>query len=289
MIVIPGPSSLNLGAKVAEIAGCRRVDLDYKTFPDGESYIRLREAVAGEAVALVHTTFPQQDKRLIELLLLTDALKDMGAKKVTVIAPYMAYARQDMRFRDGETVSIKTLFKLIEGAGADQFITVDVHKESTLSAFSIKAKNLYASEVIGKYIRDLNLKSPYILSPDKGAIMIAKRVAEIVGAEYGNFEKSRDRITGAITVKGERVDASGRDIAIVDDMISTGGTIASAAKMMKDRGASRVMAFCTHPLLVAGARERMKISGVDEVLGTDTVESEISAISVAPLIVKGLS
>jgi len=288
MIVIPGPSAVKLGESIASIMGCRKVAVEYKCFPDGESYQRVTESVKGEDVVLIDTTYPQQDKRLIELLLLIDSLKDLGASRVRVVVPYMAYARQDTRFRDGEAISIRTIFKLIEAAGADEFYTVDVHKEATLSAFKIKVKNLYATDVMADYLRLRDLADPYILSPDKGAIMIAKRVGERLGAEYGNFEKSRDRITGAITVRGKKVDAKGRDVVICDDLISTGSTIANAAKILKEDGAKSVIAVCSHPLLVAGALERMRGAGVDEVLGTDTVETAISKISVAPLIAKGL-
>jgi ribose-phosphate pyrophosphokinase len=203
-----------------------------------------------------------------------------------VVVPYMAYSRQDTRFRDGEAVSINTIFRLIEAAGADEFYTVDIHKEFSLGAFKIKAKNLYATEVIADHLKGMGLDEPYVLAPDKGALDIAKRIGKRLGAEYGNFEKARDRITGAITVKGERIDARGRDVVITDDLISTGRTIANACKILREGGARRVIAVCSHPLLVAGAYERMKGAGLDEVLGTDTVDSEVSKIPVAPLIAK---
>jgi ribose-phosphate pyrophosphokinase len=286
MIVVPGPSSPKLGKGVAEIMGARVVPVEYKNFPDDESYVRVTGGVKGEDVVLVHTTYPQPDKRLVELLLLIDALKDLDAASIRVVVPYMAYARQDTRFREGEAVSIRTLFKAIEGAGCSEFYTIDLHKEFSLDAFSIKAKNLYASEAIASHLKGMGLGEPYVLSPDKGALDIAKRVADLLGAEYGHFEKTRDRITGAISVKGERVEARGRSVVITDDLISTGGTIANACRLVKDAGAERVIAVCSHALLVAGAYERMKASGVDEVLGTDTIEGEVSKISVAPLIAR---
>lgn len=289
MIIVPGPSSQELGRRVAERISADVVEVEYKNFPDGESYQRIAGIVQGEEVALVQTTYPQQDKRLIELLLLIDALKDLGARKVKAVVPYMAYARQDTRFREGEAVSIKTLFRMIEAAGADEFYTVDLHKEASLSTFRIRARNLYGTEVIAEHVSKMGLKDPYVLSPDRGAIMIARRLGERLGAEYGNFEKTRDRITGAITVKGEAVRINGRDAVIVDDLISTGGTIANAARILKEGGAGRIVAACTHPLLVAGALERMQAAGVDEVLGTDTVVSPVSRISVAPLIARELA
>ncbi|MCX8182520.1 MAG: ribose-phosphate diphosphokinase [Candidatus Methanomethyliaceae archaeon] len=289
MIVVPGPSSIKLGLKVAEILSVRRVDVEYKNFPDGESYLRLSEAVNGEDVVLIHTTYPQPDKRVLELLLLINTLKDLGARYVKAVVPYMAYARQDSRFREGEAISINTIFKLIERAGADEFLTVDIHKEFSLKVFGIKAKNIPAAESIAEYLKDMDLVRPYILSPDKGALKIAQSIGERLGAEYGNFEKTRDRISGAITVKGERVEAKNRDIIIADDLISTGGTIASASKIVKGEGARRVIAVCTHPLLVGDALSKMKAAGVDEIIGTDTIESEVSRITVAKLIAKELS
>src|SRR5512136_2772137 len=286
MIVVPGPSSPKLGKGVAEIMGARVVPVEYKNFPDGESYVRVAGVVKGQDVVLVHTTYPQPDKRLVELLLLIDALKDLDAASIRVVVPYMSYARQDTRFREGEAVSIRTLFQAIEGAGCDEFYTIDLHKEFSLEAFSIKAKNLYASEAIASHLKGMGLGEPYVLSPDKGALDIAKRIADLLGAEYGHFEKTRDRITGAISVKGERIEARGRSVVITDDLISTGGTIANACRLVKEAGAKRVIAVCSHALLVAGAYERMKASGVDEVLGTDTIEGEVSKISVAPLIAR---
>lgn len=262
------------------------VPVEYKSFPDGESYVRVTGTVKGEDVVLVHTTYPQPNKRIVELFLLIDALNDLGARSIRAVVPYMAYARQDTRFRDGEAISIMTLFRAIERAGCKEFYTVDLHKELSLEAFSIKAKNVYASEAIASHLGRMGLKEPYILSPDKGALGIAKRVAELLGAEYGHFEKTRDRITGAISVRGERIEARGRPVVITDDLISTGGTIANACRLVKDAGAERVLAVCSHPLLVGGAYERMKESGVDDILGTDTIEGDVSRISVAPLIAR---
>jgi ribose-phosphate pyrophosphokinase len=275
-----------LGRGVAEALGAEVVPVEYKNFPDGESYVRVTGRVRAEDVVLIQTTYPQPDKRLIELLLIIDALRDLGAARIRVAVPYMAYARQDSRFREGEAVSIKTLFRTIEAAGCSEFYTVDLHKEVSLEAFRVRAKNVYASEAIASHLEGMGLSEPYILSPDKGAIDIARRVAERLGAEYGHFEKTRDRITGAISVRGERLEVKGRPVVITDDLISTGGTIANAAKLVKEAGGDRVVAVCTHPLLVSGAFERMRASGVDEILGTDTIEGEVSKISVAPLLAR---
>ncbi|MDH5806352.1 MAG: ribose-phosphate diphosphokinase [Candidatus Methanomethylicaceae archaeon] len=288
MIVIYGPSSLKLGERVANQLNVKGLKIDHKIFPDGESYIRIPENIVGEDIVLIHSTYPNQDKRIIELLLTIDALRDLGAKSIKVIVPYLAYARQDSRFRDGEAISINTILKLIEKIGADEFLTIDIHKEHSLNILKIKAKNIMAIDAIADFLKKIDLDTPFILSPDKGGLERAKLLGEKLGLEYGYFEKIRDRISGAITMKGKEVDFNNRDVIIIDDVISTGGTIASACKIAKERRAKKVIAICTHALLINNAVERMKLSGIDDIIATDTVEGEYSKISVAQLIAREL-
>lgn len=288
MIILYGPSSLKLGEKVANQLNVKSLKIDHKIFPDGESYIRIPENIVEEDVALIYSTYPNQDKRIIELLLTIDALRDLGAKTIKVIVPYLAYARQDSRFRDGEAISINTILKLIESVGASEFLTVDIHKEYSLSILKIKAKNIMAVDAIADFLRRMHLDAPYILSPDKGGLERAKLLGEKLGLEYGYFEKMRDRITGAITMQGKEVDFNNRDVIIIDDVISTGGTIASACKIAKEGNAKKVIAVCTHALLINNAVERMKLAGIDDIIATDTVEGEYSKITVAQLIAREL-
>ncbi|MCQ5337062.1 MAG: ribose-phosphate diphosphokinase [Candidatus Methanomethylicia archaeon] len=287
MIIVPGIASINLSKKLAKIMNAKIANLEYKIFPDGESYIRIVDDVKDDVV-IVNSTYPNQDKRLIELFLLIDNLKDLGAKKIKVVVPYIAYARQDMRFREGEVISINTILKLIEKIGADEFITIDIHKEHSLNTIKIKAKNLNAIEVIADYLKNISFNEPYVLAPDKGALERAKKLGEIMKCEYGYFEKYRDRISGAIRIEGIDIDFKDRDVIIVDDVISTGGTIANTAKIVKEKGAKRIIAICTHALLIKDALEKMKNAGVDEIISTDTVENEFSKITVAPLIAREL-
>lgn len=286
MIVFYGPYSSKLGEKVAKQLNAESVEVEHKIFPDGESYIRVPIDVKEEEVLLIQSTYPNQDKRIIELLLMIDTLKDLGVKKLKVIVPYMAYARQDARFREGEAISIRTILRLIEAAGADEFFTVDIHKERSLDVLKIRAKNIMAVSAIAEFLKNMDLKSPFILSPDKGGLERAKLLGEKLRLEFGYFEKIRDRISGAITMKGEEIEFNGRDVVIIDDVISTGGTIATACKIAKKKGARKVIAVCTHALLIDNAVEKIRLAGVDDIIATDTIEGEFSKITVAHLLVR---
>ena len=288
MIIIPGPASQILGFKIGRLLKANVVPLDYKRFPDGEAYIRIDGDIQGEHIAVVQSTFPT-DPHLIELFLLLDTVKDLGASKITAIVPYLAYARQDKRFRPGEAISIKTIIRLIENLGVDELYTIDIHEEAILSEFKMPIVNLSAMGAIGSYLKKYDLKDPYIVSPDQGAEFLAKEVAKILNADFSCIFKKRDRITGEIETEVVDLDVKERDTVIVDDIISTGGTIVNAAKMLKSQGASRVFVGTTHALLIQNARTRIMQAQVDEIIGTDTVLSEVSKISVAPLIANALA
>jgi len=215
-------------------------------------------------------------------MMMLDLARDLNAKKVAAIVPYLGYMRQDKRFQPRECISAKTVAKLIDSLKPDLFITVDIHSDTVLSYFQTKALNVSSMAQIGRWLKDQNLTNPLIVSPDLGAIDRAKEVTSNIGyGDYDYLEKKRDIATGAATTREKTIDAADRDVVIIDDIISTGGTIANAAKIAKRAGARRVIAACTHALLVGDSRKRMTEAGVDQIVGTDTVESDVSLISVA--------
>ena len=289
MIVVPGPASQDLGRKVAEMLKSRVVSVVFKIFPDGESYLRLDGDVKGEEVVIVQTTGPPQDAHIIQLFLMTDAAKDLGAERVTAVVPYLAYARQDERFLPGEAISIETFIKLIEASGTDRFLTVNIHKEDVLKRFSIPAENLSAITLLAEYFKNKGLVGAFSLAPDKGALEMAKEADKILNGGCGWLRKERDRLTGEIRVEAKKFDIEGRDVVVFDDIISTGGTIAAAVEMLKIQGANRVYAACAHPLLVGEAQRKIMQSGAEEIVGTDCVPSPLSVVSVAPLIAATLA
>ncbi|MFH0849193.1 MAG: ribose-phosphate diphosphokinase [archaeon] len=282
-MVIAGPASENLGNSVAQLTGSHAVRVENKIFPDGESYIRFEETIDDEVV-VVQSTYTPQDKHLMELFLILDAAREQGAHTITAVVPYLAYARQDKQFRSGEALSAKTVLRLIESSGATRFVTFDVHNTDILTYSRIRTVNLSAMPAIAEYFAKLDLKRPLVLAPDVGSSDRAKAVAEKLGANHDFFEKRRDRVTGEVRTVEKSIDIRGRDAIIVDDIISTGSSIENVASIIKREGAGRIFAACTHPLLREGVIERLSRAGVDLVVGTDCVRSDISKISVAPLI-----
>jgi len=289
MIVVPGPASQNLGRKVAEILHAQIIPIKIKFFPDGEYALRFEGELAGEEVTLVQTTGPPQDKNLMQLLLMLDAAKDLGAKRITAVIPYLAFARQDKRFLQGEVISAETIAKLIEVFAIDRFITINVHSENTLKRLSTPTENLSAIPLLATHFRNMGLDGAFSLSPDKGAIKLAEEANNVLEGGYGWLHKERDRYTGEIKIEDKSLNVKARDVIVFDDIISTGGTIARAVKMLKNQGARRVYTACAHPLLVGDAKNKILQSGAEEIFATDSVPSTVKTVSLAPLIAEALA
>lgn len=289
MIVIPGPASEELGRKVAELLEAKVAPVVFKRFPDGESYIRLNADFKGEDVAIIQTTSPPQDTHLMQMLLMVDTAKNLEARKVVAVVPYLAYARQDKRFLEGEAVSIETVIKLLEASGTDEFLTVNTHEENVLRKFSVPAKSLSAMPLLAEYFKKRGLTEAFSLAPDRGASELAKEAAEILGGGYGWLRKERDRLTGEISTEEKILDVKDKDAVVFDDIISTGGTVAAAVEILKRQGAEKVYAACAHPLLIGEAQKRIMQSGADGIVGTDCVPSPVSIVSVATLIADALA
>ena len=289
MIIVPGPSSASLGRRMAEILEAKLVSVAFKKFPDGESYLRFEDEVAGEEVVVVQSTGPPQDTSLIQLLILIDAAKDLGAKRVTAVVPYLAYARQDKRFLPGEAISIQTVGKLLKAAGVDELLTVNVHEEKVLKNFGFPAESVSAMSLLAEYFKSKGFQGAFALAPDRGAVQLAVEAAEVLGGEYGWLEKKRDLYTGETKTEEKTLNVSGKDVIIFDDIISTGGTVANAVKILKKQGARRVFAACAHPLMIGNAKEKILQSGAEGIVGTDSVPSDVTVVSLAPLLAKVLA
>jgi len=289
VILVPGPASQSLGQKVAETLNAQIVPVNLKSFPDGEYCLRFDGELGDEEVVVVQSTGPPQDTNLMQLLLMLDAAKDLGAEKVTAVVPYLAFARQDKRFLQGEVVSAETFVKLIEACGTDQFITVNIHSENTLKRFSVQTENLSAITLLAEHFKNRGLDGAFSLSPDKGAVELAEEADRVLGGGCGWLRKERDRFTGEIQVEEKSLNVKGRDVIVFDDIISTGGTIARAVKMLKTQGARRVYAACVHPLLIGEAKQKILQSGAEEIVGTDSIPSAVKTVSLAPLIAEALA
>lgn len=292
-ILIVGPASQILGIRIAQKLNIRYFNTESKTFPDGENYLRINldneSLIEGKEVIIVQSTGPSssgnQNARLFELLMMIDSVKRMGAEKIVVVIPYLAYARQDKIFRPGESKFANLILRLIDSMRIDEVFVVDVHAPKILEEIQCKWINIDSMKVLADYIKSLDVKDLVVVAPDKGAVerskAFAKHFGENVPVEY--FEKIRDVKTGEITMTG-KLNLKNKDVVVSDDIIATGGTMAKAIKLSKDSGANRVFAVATHALLLQNAKFRIIKAGANEIIGTDSIDNEASKVSLSKAI-----
>ena len=284
MKIVLGPASIELADKISKFTGIESVSVAHKTFPDGENYIRLESDVEGEHLVIVQTTCSPQDSRLIQLAFMAAAAKRNKAKKVTAVVPYLAYARQDKIFLKGENISIETVSRMLRSAGVDQLLTVNIHEANALKLFPFPAKSTSAISLIANHFVQKGIENAFALSPDKGAMEIAQQAQQVLKGDVGYLEKSRDRYTGQTTQTAAHLGVEGKTVIIFDDIISTGGTIVGAAKILQEKGASKIYAACVHGLLIGDAEKRILDAGVEEIVATDSVPTDKMRVSLAPLL-----
>jgi len=278
MYVLGGTSAKNVAGNLANKIQQPLLQATYKRFPDDEFYVRILDDIAGEDVLIVQTAYP--DPKIVELLLMQDAVHDAGAKKITVVLPYFGYSRQDKKFKEGESISARAVAQHIS-MYADYVITVDPHKEHILKFFSVPAYSCSAVSTIAQYLKEKNID--FVLAPDNGAKERAKEAATLIDCEYDYLEKTR--VDGTIVkITPKKLDVRGKHVAIIDDIISTGGTMANSIKELKKQGAKTVSIACTHGLFVGGAKEKLLSADCDEIISTDTIETEFSKVSAADCI-----
>ena len=288
MIIVPGPASTELGRKIADGLRARVVPVEFKRFPDGESYIRLDGSVADKDVAIVQTTGPPQNENLVQLLLMADDAKDMEARSITAVVPYFAYARQDSRFRPGEALSAKTIVAMLKTCGVSRIISVNSHNPAILKTLAMPVQDLSAITLLAQYFKKQGFNKAFSLSMGKKGLPTAVEASRVLGGEHSYVPTQRDRITGNVTIEKKQLPVRDCDVIIFDDIISSGGTMMKAVSWVKDQGAKKIYVACVHPLLLTDVKERILKSGADGVVGTDTVSSAVSVVSVAPLIVRAL-
>jgi len=250
------------------------LEVEIKKFPDGEKYVRVLGD--GNKAIVVQSTFSPQDEHLIELLLLGDALKEKGFEKLIAVVPYLAYSRQDRVTKDGEPISVRAVMTAI-GIYYDELYVFDLHNPRTLEFFPGKAVNLSPARAIANYFKD-KIGEGIVLAPDKGALERAKAVAEILNVEFSHFEKKRISPT-EVQMTPVDIDVTGKNVLIVDDIISTGGTMIRAANILKKMGVKKIYVTATHGVFAEGAIERVS-KAVDELAVTNTIPTPVSKISI---------
>jgi ribose-phosphate pyrophosphokinase len=278
MYIIGGTASKTVAEDLSKELNVPLANTISKRFPDEEFYFRILDDINGKHVIIVQTTYP--DLNIIELFLLQNAVEEAGAKEISIVIPYFGYARQDTKFQNGEPISAKAMANLIS-LNADTVITVDPHKEHILDFFSTSAHSCSAIPELAKYLKKKNIDM--ILAPDKGALERAKQASEIIGCDFDYMEKTR--IDGTtIEIKPKELDSQNKNVAIIDDIISTGGTMAKSIQQLKKHGAKNVYVACTHGLFAGNAIKKLSSAGCKEIIATDTIQSKFSKVKIAPSI-----
>ena len=280
-LVLAGPASEELGRSVAEKLGLQLVGAEFKVFPDGETRFTLSEKVSGKGVLLVQSTHAPVDQHLFQLLLAAHQLSEEGAK-VTAVVPYLAYARQDKEFLPGEGVTLGVVAHLMRSVGVRRLVTVDIHSAEGLALFSFPTYSVSAVPSLVSYVKDeLALKDPVVISPDFGGSKRTEAFAQLYGARYLQMSKTRDRTTGDVSVKESRLEVEGKEVIIVDDIISTGGTVRAAAEAVLKQGANKALAICVHGLFVGDAIQMLEGAWAGPIICTNTVPGKYSKVDVA--------
>jgi len=285
--VVSGNASTDLAKRIARKLKSPYIKTEKKVFPDGESKITINQIPKKSIVVVVQSTYPPVDSNLLELLSIVSKVQKFSSKVYAVI-PYMGYARQDREFLGGEIVTISVVGKLLRAAGVKKVLTVDIHSKIALKELKISSENVSAMDVLVKHFKKLKMKEPLVVSPDMGGQERAKKFAILLKTDFIALKKHRDRKTGKVNILSDRVNVKNRDLVLVDDMISTGGSIVKATQFLKKQKCRRVFVACTHALLVNDAAKKIKKAGVSQIVSTNTIPGESAKVDVSRVIADAL-
>ncbi len=285
--VFSGTANPEFSKAVAKYLSIPLSEATINRFSDGEINVQISESVRGRDVFIIQSTCAPANANLMELLIMTDALRRSSANTITAIVPYFGYARQDRKAAPRVPITAKLVANLFETAGIDRVVTVDLHAGQIQGFFDIPVDNLYGSIVFKDYLQRKNLPNPIIASPDIGGVARARNFAKQLDLDLVIIDKRREKANES-EVMNIIGNVEGKDVILIDDMIDTAGTIVKAASALKQNGAASVMAFCTHPVLSGPAYERIDKGELDELVVTDTIplkqkSEKITVLSVAHL------
>ena len=285
--VIGGNASEDIAKRLAKKLKAKFVSSELRIFPDGESKVTISGKPKGKII-VVNSTYPPVDTNLMQTLSLISKARQFS-KNVVCAIPYMGYARQDREFLPGEIVTLSVIAKLLAAAGASKVIVVDMHSMLGLRHFKIPIRNVSAVPELANHLKKLRLKDPLVVSPDLGGKERAKEFAKFYGTSYIALQKQRDRKTGKVQIMTANLNGvKGRDLVLVDDMISTGGSIVKATQFLKKQKCGRVFVACTHALLIDDAEKKIKKSGVSAIISANTIPGNTSIVDVSGVIAKAI-
>ena len=281
--VVGGSASSDLAKKIARKLKAPYIKTEKKTFPDGESKITINQIPKKSIVLVVQSTYPPVDTNLLELISIVSKIQKFSSK-VYAIIPYMGYARQDREFLGGEIVTIGVVGRLLKASGVKKILTVDMHSKLALKELNISSENVSAMGELVKYFQKMGLKDPLVVSPDLGGKDRAQAFANLLKTDFIALKKHRDRKTGKVNILSGKVEVKNRDLILVDDMISTGGSIVKATQFLKKQKCKRVFVACTHALLVNEAAKKIKSAGVSQIVSTNTIPGDSAKVDVSKVI-----
>lgn len=270
-VLFTGNANPVLAQEIATHLGVELGKASVGRFSDGEVTVEIRQNVRARDVFVVQPTCAPTNEHLMELLIMVDALKRASARRITAVMPYFGYARQDRRPRSTRVpISAKVVANLLETVGVERVLTMDLHADQIQGFFDIPVDNIYASPVLLSDLKSKNHPNLVVVSPDVGGVVRARALAKQLGCDLAIIDKRRPaaNVSEVMHVIGE---IEGRNCVIMDDMIDTAGTLVKAAEVLKERGAQRVFAYCTHPVFSGAAVERIAKSQIDEVVITNTI------------------
>jgi ribose-phosphate pyrophosphokinase len=291
LMVFSGNANPALAAAVARFLQIPLGRAEVSSFSDGEVFVEILENVRGRDVFVLHPTCAPTNDNLMELLTMIDALKRASANRITAAVPYYGYARQDRKSRARTAITAKLVADLITSAGANRVLTMDLHADQIQGFFDVPVDNIYASPILLGDIWRQSYPGLIVVSPDVGGVVRARAIAKRLEVDLAIIDKRRPRPNESV-VMNIIGDVEGRTCVIVDDMVDTANTLCEAAKALKENGAVRVCAYCTHPVLSGPAIERIERSVLDELTVTDTIPlrpdaqacSKIRILSIAELL-----
>jgi ribose-phosphate pyrophosphokinase len=270
-LLFTGNANRGLAQEIASSLGVELGRASVGRFSDGEVTVEIQQNVRARDVFVVQSTCAPTNEHLMELLIMVDALKRASARRITAVIPYFGYARQDRRPRSTRVpISAKVVANLLETVGVERVLTMDLHADQIQGFFDIPVDNIYASPVLLADLKSKNYKDLVVISPDVGGVVRARALAKQLGCDLAIIDKRRAaaNVSEVMHVIGE---IEGRNCVVMDDMIDTAGTLVKAAEVLKERGAKRVYAYCTHAVFSGPAIERIEKSLLDEVVITNTI------------------
>ncbi len=271
LMVFTGNANPQLAGAVAAYLGIQLGKATVSRFSDGEVMVELLENVRGKDVFVLQSTCAPTNDNLMELMLMIDALKRASAGRITAALPYFGYARQDRRVRSSRVaISAKVVANMLQIAGVDRVLTMDLHADQIQGFFDIPVDNIYAAPILLADVAKLRLSHTIVVSPDVGGVVRARALAKRLDCDLAIIDKRRPKanVSEVMNIIGEVAE---RTCVIMDDMVDTAGTLTKAADALKEHGATRVLAYCTHPVLSGNAVERVANSALDELVVTDSI------------------